>query len=219
MTRWRSAAHSSVVLVLLCGVLGCQSGHPRGATDSLLRNTVPTSVQVPATVQRLAVLHPKTLSRELMDAYARLEGAAFIFKEQRPGLRIVDRSSLSEILDEQRFQTGGSVSDDTAIRLGRLLGVDSVLLYRIEGPARRDWLFARSQGDVPPYVVTSKIIMVESAEVVFHNVVTAPVDGQDLNTSRNFDGASLSLVSRATLDRGVAQTIEDLRHAFRSLKG
>ena len=127
----------------------------------------------------------------------------------------MDRSYLSQILDEQRLQAGGSVSDDTAIRIGRLLGVDSVLLYDIEGPTRRDWLFARSHDDVPPYVVTSKVILVESAEVVFHNVVTAPVDGQDRNTSRNFDSAALSRVSRAILDRGVVQTIEDLRHAFR----
>ena len=128
MARWRSAAHHSVVLVLLCGIVGCQSGHPRVVAAPTLQNTVPASLQVPATVQRLAVLHPKTSSRELRDAYARLEGAAFLLKEQRPSLRIVDRSYLSQILDEQRFQAGGSVSDDTAIRIGRLLGVDSVLL-------------------------------------------------------------------------------------------
>ena len=215
MARWRSAAHHSVVLVLLCGVVGCQSGHPQVVAAPTLQHTVPASLQVPATVQRLAVLHPKTSSRELRDAYARLEGAAFLLKEQRPSLRIVDRSYLSQILDEQRFQAGGSVSDVTAIRVGRLLGVDSVLLYDIEGPTRRDWLFARYHDDVPPYVVTSKVILVESAEVVFHNVVTAQVDEQDGNTSRNFDSAALSRVSRAILDRGVVQTIEDLRHAFR----
>ncbi len=215
MAGWRSKAHNTVVLVLLLGIIGCQSGHPRVVAAPTLQNTVPASLQVPATMQRLAVLHPKTSSRELRDAYARLEGAAFLLKEQRPSLRIVDRSYLSQILDEQRFQTGGSVSDDTAIRLGRLLGVDSVLLYDIEGPTRWDWLFARYHGAVPRYVVTSKIILVESAEVVFHNVVAASVDGQDLKASRIFDSAALSRVSRDILDRGVAQTIEDLRHAFR----
>ena len=97
------------------------------------------------------MLYPKTYSRELLDAYARLEGAVFQLKEQRPFLRIVDRFDLPTLRGEQRFQLGGAVSDESAIRLGRLLGVDSVLFFRIEGPNFRDQVFAKFYGDLPPF--------------------------------------------------------------------
>ena len=161
------------------------------------------------------MLYPESSNREIVDAYARLESAAFQFKEQRPALRIVDRFHLNEILEEQRFQMSGDVSDETAIRLGRLLGVDCVLLYQIDGPSMRDWVLADNHGDLPPFHVKSKIVSVESAEVLFHNAVTAQVDGHDVETPRFYNSESMSSLARAALDRGVERTIHDLRHAFR----
>jgi hypothetical protein len=43
------------------------------------------------------------------------------------------------------------VSEQTAIRLGRVLGVDSVLLYRIQGATPRDNMLARFYGALPPF--------------------------------------------------------------------
>lgn len=130
-------------------------------------------------------------------------------------MRIIDRFNLQAVLDEQRFQSSGVVSDETAIRLGHLLGVDSVLLYRVEGPTWRDHVLARSGIDLPPFVVTSKIIRVESAEVVFHNVVTIPIEGPGERPFSLFREAQMSPTVREALDRGIAQTIADLQHAFR----
>lgn len=207
MVKRRQVLLGISALLLGSSLLGCQSALPQRAPTSHVWKTVPPSLQVPPTIERLAVLYPKTYMRELMEAYARLEGAAFQLKEQRPLLRIIERSSLQAILDEQRLQFGGGVSEETAIRLGRLLGVDSILLYRIDSPTVRDRLFARLRNEVPPVLVTSKIIMVETAEVVFHNVVSSPVEQND--------GDVFQPHIRAALDRGVAQTIADLWHAFR----
>jgi len=143
-----------------------------------------------------------------MDAYAQLAGATIQFKASRPWLRIVERFDLPIIHSEQRFQLSGAVSDETVLGVGRLLGVDSVLLYQIEGPNVRDRILAKMYGELPPFTVTSKVIRVESAEVVYHNVVTVPVMHDN---SDNF----LQPLSQVALDRGIAQTIADLQHAFR----
>ena len=212
--RW-GVSSKSVGLLLFPLLVGCHTTAPSARPVPLSWNTVPSSLLVPLDVERLAVLYPKTYSRELMEAYTRLEGATFQLKAQRPSLRIVERFNLPSILGEQRLQMGGAVSDETAIRIGRLLGVDSVLIYRIEGPTLRDRLFARYHGDLPPFMVTSKIVRVESAEVVFHNVVITRM-------AEPTDGASLSLTEsdmqpliRAALEHGVAQTVADLWNAFR----
>lgn len=176
---------------------------------------MPSSVFVPRTIERLAVLYQSPDDRDEHDAYIRLEGAAFQLKELRPHLRIFDRANLQRILHEQRFQLSGPVAEDTAVRAGRMLGVDSVLLYEIQGPSVRDRLFARESEDIPPLTVSTKIIQVENGELVFHNVVTAVVDaceaGGDVFGS---DFAATPLI-RSALARGVDRTIADLRRAFR----
>ncbi len=215
MARRLGVSSNSIGLFLLPLVVACQAAPLHTTSASPVRKTIHASLQVPLNVERLAVLYPKTYSRELLDAYARLEGAVFQLKEQRPFLRIVDRFDLPTLRGEQRFQLGGAVSDESAIRLGRLLGVDSVLFFRIEGPNFRDQVFAKFHGDLPPFTVTSKIILVESAEVVFHNVVTSPVERFRGPTSFFYSDFRVEPQVRAALDRGVVQTIADLSHAFR----
>jgi len=167
-------------------------------------------MHVPSSIGRLAVMYPQKQNPELSNTYSRLEGAAFQLKELRPALRIVDRDNLQVLLAEQRFELSGAVSDETAVQVGRILGVDGILLYRIEGPTYRDRAFAVFQGYLPPVLVSTKIIMVDSAEVVFHNVVTSSID--DVATDSFW---LLEPYVQAALDRVVAQTITDLKHAFR----
>jgi hypothetical protein len=95
-----------------------------------------------------------------------------------------------------------------------MLGVDSVLIYRIEGPTLRDRLWARQHRDLPPVTVTSKIIRVESAEVVYHNVVTAHVGEIEGSGWSLSDHVDYQRWGREALDRGIAQTVVDLHRAF-----
>lgn len=189
---------------------GCQSSPP-----AAVRHTVPPSVSVPRTVERLAVLHQTPTDRDQRDAYSRLEGAAFQLKELRPDIRIFDRANLQRILSEQQFQFSGPVAEETAVRAGRILGVDSVLLYEIRGPSARDRLFARDSSEIPPLSVSSKIIQVENGEVVFHNVVTAAVDESDAGGGGFGSEFAAAPLIRSALARGVDRTIADLRQAFR----
>lgn len=194
----------------LCVAAGCHSSPP-----SAVRHTVPSTVMVPRSVERLAVLFQTPSDRDQRDAYSRLEGAVFQLKELRPAIRIFDRANLEQVLGEQRFQLSGPVAEETAVRAGRMLGVDSVLLYEIQGPSTRDRLFARQSSDIPPLSVSSKIIQVENGEVVFHNVVTAAVDDCDAEGGLFKSEFAATPLIRAALTRGVDRTIADLRRAFR----
>jgi hypothetical protein len=151
------------------------------------------------------VLYPATSVRDVRDAYSRLEADAFTLKAIRPSIRIVDRRHLPAIVREQQFQLRGMVSEDTAVHLGKVLGVDAALVYQIEGPTFRDIVLARFSGEVPPVVITSKIILVETAEVVFHNVVTSAIPPTT---------DSLTSDVRGALERAVIRTTSDLRLAF-----
>ncbi len=202
--------YSIAGLILTCLLTSCQNAAPTFSVQSEIISTVPSAVHIPFSIERVAIFYPEASDRMVMNAYLRLEGGTFQLKELRPTLKLVERFDLRRILDEQRFELSHAVSDDTAVHIGHLLGVDSVALYRVEGPSTRDRALANVIGRVPPVVVVSKIIRVEDGEVVFLNAVTVPVE-------RSTDEALFSVDSQlqTALDRGVAQTIADLRHAFR----
>jgi hypothetical protein len=198
-------------ILILLPLMSCQAA----PSPAPVWNTVTPSLRIPVTVERLAVLYPKAYDRELLHAYMRLAGATFQLREQRPALRIVERFDLPMIRSEQLFQLSGATSDDTAAGLGRLLGADSVLFYRIEGPTMRDRVLAKLYGELPPFTITSKVIRVESAEVVYLNVVTAPVASRSDSFPAFVNASRYDLPFQAALNRGIVRTIGDLQHAFR----
>lgn len=210
--------HSSVfqlVNILAVAVLATSCTAP--ATQTTPTSSFhPTSqtLPIPADVQRVAVLYPRGESPDWASAYGRLEEAAFELKLSRPDLRIIDRSHMPSIVSEQRYQVGGLVSEASAVRIGQMLGVDSVLIYRIDGPTLRDRFFARQHRDLPPVTITSKIIRVESGEVVYHNVVSARADETERSAWSLSDNVDYHRWSREALDRSIRQTVADLHRAF-----
>lgn len=214
MARRRSATKLMTILMMALLVVSCTGASIQTTPTFRFRAPHPV-LPIPAGVQRMMVLYPRGESSEWSSAYSRLEGAAFQLKTFRPTLRIIDRSQMLAIVAEQRFQVGGLVSEESAVRIGRMLGVDSVLIYRIDGPTLRDRFFAHQHHDLPPVTVTSKIIRVESGEVVYHNVVTARADETEGSAwSLSDDNVDYHRWSRETIDLGVMQTVLDLHRAF-----
>jgi hypothetical protein len=95
-----------------------------------------------------------------------------------------------------------------------MLGVDSVSIYRIEGPTVRDRFFARQHRDLPSVTITSNITRVESGEVVNHNVVTARADEAEGSGWSLSDKVDYHRWSSEALDPGIMQTVYDLPLAF-----
>ncbi len=212
MARRCSPVQLMGVLTIAVLMASCASVTPQ-TTPKLSFHFTPREVLIPADVQRIAVLYPRGGAPEWSSAYNRLEGATFRLKALRQNLRIIDRSHLPTIVSEQRFQVGGLVSEESAIHIGRMLGVDSVLIYRIDGPTLRDRFFARQYSDLLPVTVTSKIIRVESGEVVYDNVVTVRGDEPEGSWLLS-DQVDYQRWSREAIDRGIMQTVYDLRRAF-----
>jgi len=213
MARQGSAVQMVGTLTMAILVASCSNVTMQTPPTLGFRPASPV-LPIPAGVQRMVVLYPRGGSPEWSSAYSRLEGAAFQLKTFRPNLSIIDRSHMSAIVAEQRFQVGGLVSEESAVRIGRMLGVDSVLIYRIDGPTLPDRFFARAHRDLPPVTVTSKIIRVESAEVVYHNVVTAHADDTETSGWSLSDNVDYQRWSREAVDRGIMRTVDDLRRAF-----
>jgi hypothetical protein len=170
---------------------------------------------VPQHIRRLAVWYPRTGEQDVAYAYTRLEEAAFQLKRQRSWMKIVDRRNLEQLTEEQRFQLSGRVADDSVVGVGRWLGADTMVVFRIEGPTWRERLLARMYGKMPPFVVTSKIISLESGEVFYHDVVTAtpmPASGE---WSDYASDQELRPAMHAALEQALSRAIVHLHRSFR----
>ena len=125
--------------------------------------------------QRVAVVIPSTTDPMLVNAYARLDADTDHLFRIGLGSHIVERSELAAVNDEQHRQYFEPAAENTTVRLGRLLGADVLILYRIKVPALRERLFAVEAGHMSPVTIFSKAMRVETGEDVWSHVVTVEV--------------------------------------------
>jgi hypothetical protein len=212
-TRFPHAGFA-VSVTLLCAMLlsGCRDGPPPAYRMSPSPPAVPA---IPQDVHRVAVFYPPSQERDVAYGYAKLEQAVLQATRQRPWVRVLDRRHLVEVMMEQRLQMSVRFSDDNAVRLGRLAGADSIVVFRIDGPSWRDRLLARMHGTMPPMAVTSKVVQVETGEVLYHDMVIrtpAPDSGGWDAYASDYE---LQPLLRASLDQSLAEAIDNLNQAFR----
>ena len=170
---------------------------------------------MPQHVRRLAVWYPHTWEQDVVYGYSRLEQAAFDLKKQRSWIKIVERRNIERLTDEQRLQVSGRVADDGAMGVGKLLGADSVLCFRVDVPSWRDRMLARFYGTMPPLVVSSKIISVESGEVLYQDTVVAvptPLSGEWSDYASDYE---LRPALRSALEHALSAAITHLTQSFR----
>ena len=188
---------------------------PHVAVEQAPVDSTMSGFPVPQQVRRLAVWYPRTWDQDVAYGYSRLEQAAFQLKTQRSWIKIVERRNIEPLTDEQRLQVSGRVADDGAMRVGKLLGADSMLFFRIDVPSWRDRLLARFYGKMPPLVVSSKIISVESGEVLYDDIVTAmpaPLSGEWSDYVSDY---ALQPALRFALDHALLVAIAHLNQSFR----
>ena len=195
---------------------GCRPPTPTPvALDPTALDPMATDPAVPQHVRRLAVWYPKAGEQDLAYGYSRLEEATFQLKRQRSWIKIVDRRNLDQATEEQRFQLSGRIGEDSAVKIGQWIGADSMVVFRIDGPSWRERLLARMYGKMPPFVVSSKIISLESGEVLYHDVVSAsPVPGSGDWSDYGSD-YELRPALQAALDQALTSAILHLRRSFR----
>lgn len=203
-----------IMLFCLPWFAGCQT-NTAPVDEVSMRAAVPLVPAISQHVHRVAVFYPITYERDIAYGYAKLEQAVLQVKRQRPWLRVLDRRHLATITSEQRLQLSPRFSDDDAVHMGRLLGADSIVIFHIDGPSWRDRLLSRMHGTMPPMAVTSKVVEVETGEVLYHDmVIRTPIPD-----SRGWDAYDsdyqLQWFLRSCLDQSLAEAIANLNHAFR----
>lgn len=205
---------ATVAVIGLWSQTGCRSTTPV-VTDQVAIDTVMMTERVPQNVRRLAVWYPRTFEQEVTYGYSKLEQATFQLKKQRSWIKIVERRDIDQLTNEQRWQLSGRVEDDSVVRIGKWLGADSLVLFQIEGPTMRERMLARFYGRMSPFVVSSKIISVESGEVLYHDIVTAMAIPQSGEWGDYASDYELQPAMRAALDRALSLAIVHLNQSFR----
>jgi hypothetical protein len=177
-------------------------------------DTTSSPASIPLTVNRLAIWHPRTSEKEVAYGYARLTQAVFKGKKHRPWLRVLERRDLEALKNERDLHLTGEVADETAISIGRWLGADSVALFQIDGPTWRERMLARIQETMPPFTILSKIISVESGEVLYHDIVTfqpVPQSGKWDDYMRDYE---VQAALQPALDRALTVAVQNLEESF-----
>jgi tetratricopeptide (TPR) repeat protein len=155
-----SLTRIGVLLVLV--VSGCQKTVTIRAVEPGMKNIVG--------IERLAVLD---LAYEA-DPDAGRNVANMIVAElnQAGAFEVMERSAVKKILDEQRFSTTGIVDAATVSSLGKLLGVDGVVVGEVVafGAGRKVLGKEASVG------INIRLVDVESARVIFSDSVTVNAD-------------------------------------------
>jgi hypothetical protein len=209
-----------VMLALSAGILcmsiqaACRPLTPV-AQDHTAEASTMMGYTIPDHVRRLAIWHPRTSEQTMAYGYSRLEQAAFQLKKQRAWIKIVERRTIEPLTDEQRLQVSGRIADETAMHVGRWLGADSMVLFQIEGPTWRERMLARFHEHMPPFVVSSRIISVESGEVLYHDIVTAVPIPRSGQWSDYWSDYELQPALRSALDHAVSMAIAHLEQSFR----
>lgn len=127
---------------------------------------MPPPIQAPVT--RLAVV---PLAEPANGKVAVLLDSVLSFiRTRHPQIVLVERD-LRPVLDELHLQYSGRVDDETAVRVGRLAGVDTILVYRID-PLPAEETGSASIIEVP---FETRLVQVESGHVLFRQTATATV--------------------------------------------
>jgi PDZ domain len=120
-------------------------------------------------------------------------------------LILVEREDLREVLHEVGIQYAEQVDDDTTIRLGKLVGADSLLTYRLVVPEDSSFMSASFE---------LRIFAVESGTTLFRQTASANQTPSETGTATERLYKSEPLARRLVLEAAAAYGLAALTAAF-----
>lgn len=120
-------------------------------------------------------------------------------------LVLVEREDLQTVLHEVGIQYAGPVDDDTTIRVGRLVGADSLLTYRLVLPEDSRSMSASFE---------LRLFKVESGTTVFRQMASATQTSSETAAARWQLYKSEPLARRRALEEAAAYGLAALAAAF-----
>ena len=122
-------------------------------------------------VKRIAIL---PLSESLGTGVpAQLDYTVAFIRALRPEMVFVDRQSIEKVTEELRLQYSGRVDDETSKRVGRMVGADTLLLYRILPFDKARASLVQLSGGTISGGIDVRLIEVETGASPFRQTVTA----------------------------------------------
>lgn len=127
-------------------------------------------------------------------------------RSRHPSLVFVEREDLQVIFDEMLDQYSGRVSEETAVRVGRLTGADSLLLYRLNTPDT-NWDVSAS--------FELRMVSMETGTTLFRQIVTATasIPPRSGNTKEGNSSAK-TLARQLAVQQAAAYALASLAAAF-----
>jgi hypothetical protein len=183
-------------------LLGVLCGHParpdgrrlpaRGRVSVIPVFMPPQIIPLP---ERLAIVPGEECRDNEVNSW--LDFTLNFLRTRHRQLVLVEREDLRTILSEIGTQYTGQLDEDTAIRLGRLTGADSLLIYRCILP----------QANARSAAVELRLYKVESGTTVFRQMASGsyvPMVGQRMEISSKPDLRAQRLVLEASAAYGLA---------------
>lgn len=197
-------AHNLLMALLLATLLvGCSS-NPSVRT----RMEVPARFPEAARLQQVAVVTFD--GQNGRDFTAKFEGIlAGIRVNNKPQFSVIDRTQVEKVLKEMQFGQSGVVSEQTAVRLGNMVGAKAIFTGVIgTNQFTKEDYYDNSQRKAcvkktAALVVTPKMINVQSGQIVY---------AKTISMSRSFD--SCALMSLFKSEPSAESMTADLRQEF-----
>lgn len=199
----------------------CSTGSPSGGATrsetkranlevSVMPVVMPPAITAP--VRRLAVI---SLSRETnARVLSSLDLTLNFLRIRHTQMILVEREQLSPMLDEIMRQYGGTVSDESMVRLGRQSGADTLLTYAIEPLADSTIVSIAVNGGVLAGAAEFRLLDVETGAVLFRQGVTGTVTLSSPGSDRAYPPDSLRHLHRVVTSSAAAYALAAMAAAF-----
>ena len=153
-------------VILLCSITGC-GGNPEPKIEIPYLLSLPASVAILITDNQHVLFKNDSL---MQHAYDRLESKSWRILSKQAGVRVLERRNLEVVRSEQHLQQLYAMDEGSAVRIGRLVGAQGVLLYHIRLPSWRDRILVEENS--LPITFGGRLLEVETGTVLWSETVT-----------------------------------------------
>lgn len=163
-------------------------------------------------IQRLAVVPLSDTTDPKISSW--LDLTLNFLRSRHPQIVLVERETLGLALEEVQLQNTGRVADESMVRVGRLVGADTLLTYRLDSLSGETIASVRRNGGQVLGSAEFRLINVESGTTLFRQAVTATVTLATPGGGKAWPEESVHQVHRAAMENAVSYGLASLTMAY-----
>lgn len=198
VSRYRNTLH--LLVTLPWAIVGCAGN--LGYKDEIVHTlSLPHTVAILMSEEQGVLFANETL---MQSAYDRLESKTWEVLTRQAGVRVLERRNLEVVRTEQHLQRRYAMDEESAVRIGRLVGAQGVLVYRIRLPSWRDRFLVDEQ--YLPITIGGRLLEVETGTVLWSQSVT--ISPSNCESGNCWFGGKPQATLWPTLQQGIDQLVE-----------